>query len=170
MLTTDNQQELFDVVDIDDKVEGKATRRQVHQNRNLIHRSIGVCVFNSSGELFLQKRSASKDSDPLKWTISCSGHVIAGDNYEVTVHRELQEELGIDTEIKQVGKLFCSAPSETEISMIYTAFHEGPFTLHPDEIEEGKFFTQNELNESIKSGKIILSFMGKLVLEKMEWV
>lgn len=170
MTTTDNQQEIFDVVDKDDHVVGKATRRQVHQNKSLIHRSIGVCVFNSHGELFLQKRSASKDTDPLTWTISCSGHVLSGDDYETTAHRELKEELGVDTAIKQVGKLFCLAPAETEISMIYTAYHEGPFTLHPDEIEEGTFFTRKELFEYLMNGKVRLSFMGKLALEKIGWM
>lgn len=169
-MTTDNQQEIFDVVDKDDHVVGKATRRQVHQNRNLIHRSIGVCVFNSSGELFLQKRSASKDTDPLKWTISCSGHVASEDTYEITAHRELKEELGIETGITEVGKLLCKAPKETEISMIFQAFHDGPFVLNPNEIEEGKFFTQKELFEYLMNGKVRLSFMGKLVLAKIGWM
>lgn len=169
-ITTDNQQELFDIVDKNDRVVGQARRWQVHHNKNLIHRSVGICVFNPQGELFMQKRSASKDTDPLTWTISCSGHVLSGDGYEATAHRELQEELGVDTQIKQVGKLLCQAPAETEISMIYTAFHEGPFTLHPGEIEEGTFFTRKELFEYLMNGKVKLSFMGKLALEKIGWL
>ena len=98
MEITDNLKELFDIVDENDKVVGRATRGQVHGNPKLIHRSVGVAVFNSKGELFLQKRTATKDTDPLLWTISCSGHVGRGDAYEKTAVRELEEELGIKGE------------------------------------------------------------------------
>ncbi len=74
-MITDNQNEIFDVVDEEDKVIGRATRGEVHQNKRLIHRSVGVVIFNSRGEIFLQQRSKTKDTDPLKWTISCTGHV-----------------------------------------------------------------------------------------------
>lgn len=96
MKTTDNQNEIFDIVDKNDNVIGQARREEVRRNKNLIHRSIGVAIFNKKGEMFLQQRSAGKDTDPLKWTISCSGHVLAGENYEETVLRELNEELGLD--------------------------------------------------------------------------
>ena len=75
MKISDNQNEIFDVVDENDKVIGQARRGEAHRNKKLIHRSVGVLVFNKKGELFLQQRSATKDTDPLKWTISASGHV-----------------------------------------------------------------------------------------------
>jgi len=73
--TTDNQNEIFDIVNEEDRVIGQTTRGEAHGNPKLMHRSIGVVIFNSKGEIFLQQRSATKDTDPLKWTISCSGHV-----------------------------------------------------------------------------------------------
>ena len=65
----DNPDELFDVVDADDQVIGQATRSEVHA-RGLMHRAAHVFVFNSSGELLLQQRSATKDAHPLCWTLS----------------------------------------------------------------------------------------------------
>ncbi len=94
--TTDNQNEVFAVVDENDRVVGEATRREVHKDKNLIHRSVGVAVFDAKGELFMQQRSPTKDTEPLKWTISCSGHVDKGEGYEETAVRELSEELGLD--------------------------------------------------------------------------
>ncbi len=75
MKTTDNQNEIFDVVDEDDNVIGRVKRGEANRNKNLIHRSIGVAVFNRKGEIYLQQRSSTKDTDPMCWTISCSGHV-----------------------------------------------------------------------------------------------
>jgi isopentenyldiphosphate isomerase len=55
--------EIFDVVNERDEVIGQNTRREVHA-RGLLHRAIHVLVFNSRGEIFLQKRSMIKDREP----------------------------------------------------------------------------------------------------------
>jgi 16S rRNA (adenine1518-N6/adenine1519-N6)-dimethyltransferase len=170
MLTTDNQNELFDLVNENDVVIGQATRQEVHANKQMIHRSIGIFVFNLKGELLLQLRSATKDTDPLKWTISCSGHVNAGDTYDMTVKRELQEELGIQAPCTYIMKYMCKAPRETEINALFKAQSEGPFKYHPQEIATGKFFTQKELKKAIQKEEIVLSFMGKIALQKIGWV
>ena len=168
--TTDNQKEIFDIVDEKDNVIGRATRGEVHKNKNLIHRSIGVFIFNKQGELFMQKRSNTKDTDPGKWTISCSGHVNSGDNYETTAKRELKEELGVNLSIVYKSKFICVAPKETEMCTLFNAFSEGPFQLLEEEISEGKFVTQNELRSLLKRDKIELSFMGREALETIGWL
>ncbi len=167
MKTTDDLKEMFDIVDEKDRVIGQATREEVHKNKKLIHRSIGVVVFNQKGEIFLQQRSAAKDTDPLLWTISCSGHVLAGDNYEKTAHRELIEELGIDLRLIPVAKSVCTTSVETELAMLYKAYAQGPFFLNVKEIKKGKFFSRTELERKIKRKKIKLSYMGKLALSKL---
>lgn len=168
-MITDNQKEIFDVVDKEDRVIGQARRGEVHGNKKLIHRSIGVIVENNKGEVFMQQRSATKDTDPLKWTISCSGHVNSGDNYEITAHRELVEELGVDLDIIPFAKIMYKGEKETEISQLFRARSEGPFTLLQKEIEQGKFFTRKELVRAVKSGEMVLSKMGKEVLMHFGW-
>ena len=66
--------EIFDVVDEADEVVGTETRREVHR-RKLLHRAVHILIYNSKGEIFLQKRSMSKDSCPGLWDSSASGHV-----------------------------------------------------------------------------------------------
>lgn len=185
MNTTDPQNEIFDVVDEDDNVIGKTTRSEANKNKNLIHRSIGVAVFNKKGEMFLQQRSATKDTDPGKWTISCSGHVNSGDSYENTAKREMEEELGLvlykgtpcsttrgplEKPLEKVEKYICRTHNETEMTMLFTAVSEGPFTLHPQEIAQGKFFTRKELKEQVENGEVKLSFMGRVALQKLGWL
>ena len=53
-------EEIFDVVNERDEVVGQAARREVHR-RGLLHRAVHVLVFNSRGEVFLQKRSMKKN-------------------------------------------------------------------------------------------------------------
>jgi hypothetical protein len=57
-----DQNEIYDVVDKMDQVVGQATRREIHQ-KNLLHRSIHILVFNFQNEVFLQKRSMAKDEN-----------------------------------------------------------------------------------------------------------
>ena len=87
------QEDIFDVVDEFDKVIGQKPRSEVHAE-GLRHRAVHVLVFNEDNELFMQKRSKTKDTWPGAWDGSCTGHVDAGEDYKEAAHRELQEELG----------------------------------------------------------------------------
>ena len=87
-------EEIFDVVNERDEVIGRAPRREVHA-RDLLHRAIHVLVFNARGEVFLQKRSLTKDTSPGLWDSSTSGHVDAGEDYDACAVRELREEIGL---------------------------------------------------------------------------
>ena len=54
--------EYFDIIDSTGKIIGKAARRECHSNKSLAHQTVQVLVFNSDGELFLQKRSVNYPS------------------------------------------------------------------------------------------------------------
>ena len=83
------EQEIYNIVDENDRIIGQATRKHIHQNK-LLHRSVHVLVFNSRKELFLQKRALCKDENPGLWDTSSAGHVDAGESYDDCAHRELQ--------------------------------------------------------------------------------
>jgi len=80
-------EEYFDVVDASDQVIGRERRSEVHR-RGLFHRAVHVLVFDSHGRLFLQKRSAAKDTFPRKWDSSSSGHLGCGEDYDSCAVRE----------------------------------------------------------------------------------
>src|ERR1044071_58563 len=88
-------EDIFDVVNERDEVIDAKPRSYVHAN-GLLHRAVHVLVFNSRGEIFLQKRSMLKDRQPGVWDSSCSGHVDSGEIYDETAVRELREEIGLD--------------------------------------------------------------------------
>ncbi|MEY2564158.1 MAG: rRNA (adenine1518-N6/adenine1519-N6)-dimethyltransferase [Verrucomicrobiota bacterium] len=131
--------EQFPVVDDEDCVVGEATRTEVHGN-NLRHRAVHILIFNRLGELFLQKRSRWKDRHPCLWDSSAAGHVDAGEEYDATAVRELQEELGVAAELTRVAKLPASENTGREFIWLYRAQHDGPFELARSEIEHGEFF------------------------------
>ena len=104
MNITDNPDEIFDVVDENDNVIGRATRKECNSNPDLIHRAVFILVYNDKDEILWQKRSLTKDAAPGKWVTSVSGHVDAGEDYVDATIREVMEEIGIDVEAEFLGK------------------------------------------------------------------
>ena len=142
--------ERFPVVDENDHLLGDTSRSEVHGN-NLRHRAVHLFIFNRQGELFLQKRSRWKDRHPLLWDSSAAGHVEAGEDYDKTAARELEEELGIKAELTRVVKLPCQENTGWEFIWLYRGEHEGPFQLAKTEIEHGEFFPIDVVSRWVKA-------------------
>jgi isopentenyldiphosphate isomerase len=134
-------EEIFDVVNERNEVIGQELRSVVHRT-GLKHRAVHVLVFNSRGDLFLQKRSMAKDCFPGTWDSSASGHLDQGEEYDACSLREVREELGY--ELKRVPqRLFeIAACPETgqEFVWVYRCELEGPFKLQWSEVETGGWF------------------------------
>jgi len=134
-------EEIFDVVNERDEVIGRKPRNEVHR-LGLMHRAAHVLVFNKRGKVFLQKRSMKKDRQPGLWDSSTSGHVDSGEDYDACAVRELREEIGLRvSEVpRRLFKLPASAETDQEHVWVYRCEAEGPFQLHPEEIERGDWF------------------------------
>ena len=141
--------ESFAVVDEQDRVTGAASRAEVHGN-NLRHRAVHLFIFNRAGDLLLQKRSRWKDRHPNLWDSSAAGHVGAGEEYDSTAARELEEELGVEANLGRVGKLPASEQTGQEFIWLYAGEHEGPFTIAADEIDAVEFFSRATVNDWIE--------------------
>jgi isopentenyl-diphosphate delta-isomerase type 1 len=144
-------EEIFDIVNERDEVIGRLPRAQVHREGQR-HRAVHILVFNARGEVFLQKRSMSKDTHPGAWDSSSSGHVDSGEDYDACAVRELREELGLVIESSPARLFKVAACEETgqEFCWVYRLVSEGPFVLHPEEIERGEWFTPARVSELIR--------------------
>lgn len=145
--------EYFDVVDENDRVIGKATRKECHSNPELIHRLVYIMVLNSKSELLLQKRSMKMDLNPGKWTISASGHPASGDTYEEAAKRELLEELGIKKKLKFLFDFNNYSAQQKEKIRVFITQYGGSFKIDPEEVEKIKFFTIAEIKDMIDKNK-----------------
>jgi isopentenyldiphosphate isomerase len=134
-------EEIFEVVDEKDEVIGRKPRSEVHR-LGLRHRAVHVLVFNRRGELFLQKRSMRKDCFPGTWDSSASGHLDCGESYDACAVRELREELGLipSEPPRRLFRIAACPDTGWEFVWIYRVEAEGPFQLHPEEIETGGWF------------------------------
>ena len=141
-------EEIFDVVNDRDDVIGRRPRSEVHR-LGLLHRAVHVLVFNSRGEIFLQKRSQFKDRQPGVWDSSSSGHLDRGEDYDSCSIREVNEELGIRLpEIpRRLFKLSASEETGMEFCWVYRAEHEGPFVFQATEVRGGGWFSPASIEE-----------------------
>ena len=152
LITIRMAEEWFDVVDGQDRVVGRRLREDVHR-LGLAHRAVHVFVFNRFGQVFLQKRSRSKDTWPGAWDTSASGHVDSGEDYHTAARREIGEELGIHdpAAIEPLFKIDACAESGHEFFWVYRTRWNGRLELHSEEIESGEWLTTGEIEKRIQS-------------------
>lgn len=96
----DQPEEILDIVNEKDEVIGTEKKEIANKNPQLIHREVGVIIFDLDNKILLQKRSPKKSTNPGRWTVSSAGHVTSGETYEEAAYRELLEELGFDTKLR----------------------------------------------------------------------
>lgn len=139
-------EEIFDIVNEHDQVIGRLARPEVHR-QGLRHRAVHIFIYNQRGDIFLQKRSQTKDTFPGAWDSSAAGHLNCGEDYDTCALREVEEELGVILPIAPSRILRLEACEETgqEFVWVYRAEAEGPFTLHPEEIESGGWFSREHV-------------------------
>jgi len=142
----DNSQELFPVVDAQGNVIGSITRGEAHDGRKTLHPVVHLHVFNSKGELYLQRRPDWKDIQPGKWDTAVGGHVAYGETTEQALRREVLEELGI----REFQPLFLcqyvfESHRERELVYSYRAVYDGPIRPSADELDGGRFWSPDEI-------------------------
>ena len=103
MLKVESMPEYFDVIDENDVVVDRQPGREC-VNRGFLHRAILVFLINTRGEVYLQKRARDVRFYPGRWSASVTGHVSSGETYHEAAKREVKEELGIDCELRELGK------------------------------------------------------------------
>ena len=130
--------ELVDIVDTDDRVIGRATRAEVRAQK-LRHRATYILVFNSRGQLFVHRRTATKDVYPSYYDVAVGGIVGAGEGYDDGARRELAEELGISAAPRPILKFQYSDGDNLVNGRVYSCASDGPFRLQADEIVSGEW-------------------------------
>ncbi len=144
--------EILSVVNENDEVIGQRSRRDIHR-LGLLHRAVHIFIFNEKNELFLQLRSMSKDTNPGLWDSSAAGHVDVGEDYDDCALRETAEELAIrlaETP-ERLAKIQPCEKTGMEFIQVYRVFHNGPFQLNPEEIDEGRWIGIGQMDAWVDS-------------------
>ncbi len=136
--------EILEFVDVNDHVVGTATRAEIHR-RGLMHRAVHIFVFNDRGQIYLQRRSDTKDRHPSKLDSSAAGHVDPGESYFDAAKRELHEELGLRTQIQEALRVPACDITDNEHVVLYESVAVEEPIPDPEEIQWGAFVEPSEL-------------------------
>jgi len=131
--------EIVLIVDEQNQEVAQVSRRVMREG-GLIHRACYILVFNRQREIFVQRRTMSKDLYPGYLDVATGGVVLAGESYELAAKRELAEELGVrKATLRSHFDFYHEADNNRVWGRVFSCQAEGPFVLQPEEIEDGFF-------------------------------
>ena len=160
------------LVDKKDRAIGTGEKMQVHKAGKL-HRAFSIFVFNSRGELLLQKRASGKYHSGGLWTNTCCSHPRAGEKLEQAVHRRLKQEMGFDCPLKEAFSFiykvrFEDGIYEHEFDHVFVGRHEGTPAPNPEEVEGWKRVSMKELKKDIRKNPGNYTYWLRIAVGKLD--
>ena len=145
-----SDEELLILVDNDDRDAGFLSKAACHDGSGILHRAFSVFLFDASGELLLQQRSARKRLWPMFWANSCCSHPRKGESLDIAAKRRLQDELNIAADLEFVYKFiyqanFGDAGSENELCSVFLGRLHEKAIANTTEIEALRFVSKDAL-------------------------
>ncbi|HSW68770.1 MAG TPA: isopentenyl-diphosphate Delta-isomerase [Gammaproteobacteria bacterium] len=143
------------LVDQDDNTLGVAEKLSAHE-QGLCHRAFSVFIYRK-GELLLQQRAMKKYHSPGLWTNTCCSHPRPGEDILQAGERRLQEEMGIRTELKWVGKFhyvasFENGLIENEVDHVLVgSLKEEVFQVNDEEVQAYRWISLEDLDREINT-------------------
>jgi isopentenyl-diphosphate delta-isomerase len=146
--------EMVILVDETDKEIGTEEKMKTHKEAKL-HRAFSIFVFNSKGEMLLQKRAKSKYHSGGLWSNACCSHPRPGEDTMQAAHRRLMEEMGFDCDLQEAFNFIYKANldhslTEYEYDHVFIGKYDGKIKLNPEEAEDFKWISIDVLKENIE--------------------
>lgn len=158
-MKADNKDELFPIIDEQGTITGSATRGECHSGSKLLHPVVHLHVFNSKGEIYLQKRPDWKDIQPGKWDTAVGGHIDLGENVEQALQREVMEELGISNFNPEfITSYLFESDRERELVFVHKTIYDGEITPNKEELNGGRFWSIEEVKAKLGKGVFTPNF------------
>ncbi len=143
------------LVDNKDRQIGTEFKLKAHKEGKL-HRAFSIFIFNSKGELLLQKRSSKKYHSGGLWTNTCCSHQKPGEDTMFSAHRRLKEEMGFDCELSEIFSFIYRTKldhdlTEYEFDHVFIGKFNGRPLINRKEAEDFKWASFKFLERDIKN-------------------
>lgn len=166
-----DNKEMILLVDKEDKELGYGEKMEVHK-KGVFHRAFSIFIFNSKGELLIQKREKNKYHSPGLWTNTCCSHQRQGEKLEEAIHRRIKEEMGFDCNLKEAFQFSYSVQFneelyENEYDHVFIGFYDGEVTINTQEVQEFKWVDLEWLKKDINQYPEKYTYWFKLSIDRV---
>lgn len=161
------------LVDSQDNPIGTMEKLEAHQ-KGVLHRAFSILLFNSKGELLLQKRAKTKYHSGGLWSNTCCSHPLPGESMADATRRKLKQEMGIDLQPEFAYKFIYKANLdgnliEHEYDHVFVAKFDGEPIINKEEVEQWKYSKVNAISEDALSNPGLYTFWFQLILVQDEF-
>jgi isopentenyl-diphosphate delta-isomerase len=156
------------LVDEKDNKIGIGEKLKVHQEGKL-HRAFSIFIFNSKGEILLQKRARSKYHSAGLWSNACCSHPKPDETLKEATTRRLKEEMGIKCNLKEVFNFIYRVDLgnliEYEFDHIFVGELDGNPRPNRKEVEDWKWINLEKLKKDTKDNPEKYTYWFKMILD-----
>jgi len=160
------------LIDRKNRKIGIEEKLKAHREGKL-HRAFSIFVFNSKGELLIQRRVKEKYHSGGLWANTACSHPKPNESYSCAVHRRLKEEMGFECKLK---KLFCffykakfeNGLIENEHDCVFIGKFDGKIKPNKKEVMNYKWISMEELKKDAKKNPSKYAIWLRIALRKMK--
>lgn len=160
------------LVDAEDNAIGTMEKMEAHR-KGVLHRAFSVMLYNSNGDILLQKRARTKYHSGGLWTNACCSHPLPDETMVDATRRKLKQEMGIDLETEYAYKFIYKTSLdrgliEHECDHVFKGVFDGEPVINSHEVEDWKFISPGELQDDIRKNPQSYTHWFKLILDQDE--
>ena len=142
------------LVDEQDRELGHLAKHRCHDGEGILHRAFSLFILDHQNRVLLQQRSPKKRLWPGYWSNSCCSHPRNGETMDEAIHRRLQQELGMTSQLTFLYKFIYRARyqdigSEHELCWVYLGRSGDQVTANDNEVAAWRFVSPGELDEEL---------------------
>lgn len=144
------------VILVDDQDNEIGTMEKIEAHRKgLLHRAFSVLLFNSKGEMLIQKRAMEKYHSAGLWTNACCSHPRPEETMQEATRRKLLQEMGINIQPEFAFKFIYKAEVgngliEHEYDHVFVGRYEGEPLINCKEVEDWRLEAMDKLRADVK--------------------
>ncbi len=158
------------LVNENDEPIGLMPKMEAHE-KAVLHRAFSVFVLNNKNEIMLQQRAQHKYHSPLLWTNTCCSHQREGETNIQAGSRRLREEMGFQTELKELFHFIYKAPfdnglTEHELDHVMIGYYNDAPNINTDEVEDWKWMPIEAVKTDMQRNPEIYTIWFKIIFDQ----